>query len=83
VLDLSDIEQIDVDGIDALDAIAELAAEDDIRFCLVFPPKGVDRRRLNVVELSMRFLTFSSVNEALQPHERPAKRSNGLAPNIR
>lgn len=67
VLDLSDIEQIDVDGIDALDAIVELAAKDDIRFCLVFPPKGVDRRRLNVVELSKRFQTFSSVNEALQP----------------
>jgi anti-anti-sigma regulatory factor len=67
VLDLSDIEQIDVDGIDALDAIAELAAMDDIRFCLVFPPKGVERRRLNLVELSKRFETFSSVDEVLQP----------------
>ena len=83
VLDLSYIEQIDVHGIDTLDVAAELAAEDDIRFCLVFPPKGVRRRRLNVVELSKRFQTFSSVNEALlHPHERLAQRSNGLSPNI-
>jgi anti-anti-sigma regulatory factor len=84
LLDLSDIEQIDEQGIDTLDVAAELAAEDDIRFCLVFPPKGLHRRRLNVVELSKRFQTFSSVNEALQhPHERLAQRSNGLSPYIR
>jgi anti-anti-sigma regulatory factor len=84
VLDLSDIEQIDVHGIDALEAAAELAAEDDIRFCLVFPPERVHPRRLNLVELSKRFQTFSSVNEALQhPHEPLAQRSNGLSPNIR
>jgi anti-anti-sigma regulatory factor len=83
VLDLSDIDQIDVHGIAALDVVAELAAEDDIRFCLVFPPKGVRRRRLNVVDLSKRFQTFSSVNEALQhPHEWLAQRPNRLSPNI-
>jgi anti-anti-sigma regulatory factor len=84
VLDLSDIEQIDLDGIDTLDVAAELAAEDDVRFCLVLPPKGIHRHCLNVVELSKRFQTFSSVNEAVQHHhERLAGHSNGLSPNIR
>jgi anti-anti-sigma factor len=75
VLDLSDIEQIDADGIDALHSVAELADEDDIRLCLVVLPKGAVRACLQVVELMKTFQTFSSVTEALQhPHDRPAQR---------
>jgi anti-anti-sigma factor len=66
VLDLSDIEQIDADGIDALHSVAELADEDDIRLCLVVLPKGAVRACLQVVELMKTFQTFSSVTEALQ-----------------
>jgi anti-anti-sigma regulatory factor len=66
VLDLSDIEQIDTDGIDAVHSIAELADEDDIRFCLVIPPKGAVRDCLKVVEVTKTFQTFSSITEALQ-----------------
>ena len=68
VLDLSDVEQMDADGIDALQSIAELADEDDIRFCLVAPPKGVLRTCRKVVELTKMFQTFSSITEALQHH---------------
>ena len=70
VLGLSDIEQIDGDGIDALHSVAELADEDDIRLCLVVLPKGAVRACLQVVELMKTFQTFSSVTEALQhPHD--------------
>jgi anti-anti-sigma regulatory factor len=73
VLDLSDIEQVDADCIDALQSVAELADDDDIRLCLVVSPKGAVRACLKVVELTKTFQTFSSVTEALQhPHERPA-----------
>jgi anti-anti-sigma regulatory factor len=72
VIDLSDIEQIDADGIDALHSVAELADEDDIRFCLVVPPKGAVRTRLKVAEVTKTFQTFSSITEALQ-HPWPAR----------
>jgi anti-anti-sigma regulatory factor len=73
VLELSDIEQIDGDGIDALHSVAELAAEDDIRLCLVILPKSAVRACLKVVELMKAFPTFFSVTEALQHHhDRPA-----------
>jgi anti-anti-sigma regulatory factor len=65
VLDLSDIEQIDADGIDTLHSVAELADEDDIRFCLVISPKGSFRAGPKVVELTKTFQTFSSITEAL------------------
>lgn len=68
VLDLSDVEQIDADGIDALHSIADLADEDDIRFWLVVPPKGALRTCLKVVELTKLVQTFSSITEALQHH---------------
>jgi anti-anti-sigma regulatory factor len=58
VLDLSDIEQIDGDGIDALHSVAELADEDDIRLCLVILPKGAVRACLKVVELMKTLQTF-------------------------
>ena len=74
VLDLSDVEQIDADGIDALHSIAELADEDDIRFCLVVPPKGARRTCLKIVELTKMFQTFSSITEALQhQHDGPGQ----------
>jgi anti-anti-sigma regulatory factor len=66
VLDLSDIEQIDADGIDALSLVAGLADEDDIRFCVVVPPKGAVRVCLKVVEVTTTFQTFASITEALQ-----------------
>jgi anti-anti-sigma regulatory factor len=66
VLDLSDIEQIDADGIDALHSVAALADEDDIRFCLVVPPKGAVRACLKVVEVTKTFQTFASITEALE-----------------
>jgi anti-anti-sigma regulatory factor len=72
VIDLSDIEQIDADGIEALHSVAELADEDDIRFCLVVPPKGAGRTRLKVAEVTKTFQTFSSITEALQ-HPWPAR----------
>ena len=68
VVDLSDVEQIDVDGIDALRSVAELADEDGIRFCLVVPPKGAVRNWLKVVELTKMLQTFSSLTDALQHH---------------
>jgi anti-anti-sigma regulatory factor len=48
VLDLSDIEHINADGIDALHSVAELADEDDIRFCLVVPRSVSDGLSANV-----------------------------------
>jgi anti-anti-sigma regulatory factor len=68
VLDLSDVEQMDADGIDALHSIAELADEGDIRFCLVVLPKGELRTCRRVVELTKMFQTFLSITEALQHH---------------
>ena len=68
VLDMSGVEQIDAGGIDALHSVAELADEDDIRFCLVVPPKGALRSCLKLVELTKMFQTFSSITEALQHH---------------
>jgi anti-anti-sigma regulatory factor len=73
VLDLSDVEQIDADGIDAQHSIAELADEDEIRFCLVVPPKGALRTCLKVVELKEMFQTFSSITEALHHHDGPGQ----------
>jgi anti-anti-sigma regulatory factor len=75
VLDLSNIVEIDADGVDALHSVAELADEDDIRLCLVVLPKGAVRPCLKVVELTKTFQTFSSVTEALQhPRDRPTQR---------
>jgi anti-anti-sigma factor len=80
VLDLSDVEQIDADGIDALHSIAELADEDDIRFCLVVPPKDALRTCLKAVDLTKMFQTFSSITEALQQHHDGARPAlDGLA----
>jgi anti-anti-sigma regulatory factor len=74
VLDLSDVEQIDADGIDALHSIAELADEDDIQFCLVITPRGALPTCLKVVELTKVFQTFSSITEALQhDHDGPGQ----------
>ena len=64
VLDLSSLEQIDDDGVDALRAIAQLAAEDGIRFCLVVPPNVP--ACLKVGDLTKTLKTFSSITEALQ-----------------
>jgi anti-anti-sigma regulatory factor len=64
VLDLSGLEEIDADGVDALRAIAELAEEDGIRFCLVVPPNAPACQ--NVGDLTKTFETSSSVTEALQ-----------------
>lgn len=72
VIDLSDIELIDADGIEALHSVAELADEDDIRFCLVVPPKAAVRTRLKVAAVTKTFQTFSSITEALQ-HPWPAR----------
>lgn len=66
VLDLSGVQQMDADGVGALHSIAELADEDDIRFCLVVPPKGALQTCPKVVESTTQFLTFASISEALQ-----------------
>ena len=80
VLDLSDVEQIDADGIDALHSIAELADEDDIRFWLVVPPRGALRTCLKVVELTKLVQTFSSITDALQHHhDGPGQPLDGFA----
>jgi anti-sigma B factor antagonist len=74
VLDLSGVEQMDADGIDAVHSIAKLADEDDIRFCLVVPPNGALRTCLKVVELTQMFQSFSSITEALQHnHDGPGQ----------
>lgn len=66
MLDLSGVEQMDADGIGALHSIAELADEDDIRFCLVVPQKGALRTCPKVMEWTTMFQTFASITEALQ-----------------
>ncbi len=68
VLDLSGVEQIDANGVEALHSIAELADEDEIRFCLVVAPEGALRPCVKVVESMKAFQTFSSITEALQHH---------------
>jgi anti-anti-sigma regulatory factor len=71
VINLSNTVEIDSEGIDALHSVAELADEDDIRFCLVVPPEGAVRTCPKLVELTGTFQTFSSITEALQhPHDR-------------
>ena len=68
VLDLSDLEQIDADGIDALTSIAESADEEGIRFCLVVPPTCALRTRPKLAEMTTAFPAFSSITEALEHH---------------
>lgn len=77
VLDLSDSNQIDAAGIDALRSVAGLADEDDIRFCVVVPPTGAVRACMKVVELTKTFHTFASIDEAVH-HRCPRGVSDGL-----
>jgi hypothetical protein len=46
VINLSNIVEIDVDGVDALHSVAGIAAEGKIELCLVVTPDGRVRRRL-------------------------------------
>ena len=81
VLNLSDLEQIDADGIDALTSIAESADEEGIRFCLVVPPTCAVRTCRKVAEVTTVFPTFSSITEALEHHRNePASYRPGRCP---
>ena len=68
ILDLSHVEHIDADGVDALQSIAGLASEEGIRFCLVVPPNGALRGCPKVVEVTMEMPTFTSTADALRHH---------------
>jgi anti-anti-sigma regulatory factor len=66
VIDLSNIVEINSDGVDALHSVAEIAAEEDIEFCLVVTPDGRVRRRLDALKRTEFFEIFPSVIEALR-----------------
>jgi anti-anti-sigma regulatory factor len=69
VINLSNIVQINSDGVDALDSVAEIAVEGGIEFCLVATPDGRVRRRLDSLKRTESFEIFPSVIEALR-HSR-------------
>ncbi|BBZ28865.1 hypothetical protein MMAD_31600 [Mycolicibacterium madagascariense] len=73
VLDMSDLEQLDGDGIAALTSIAELAAAEGIRFCLVVPPQSALSTHPQVATLMETFPTFGSVADALQGRPSPGQ----------
>jgi anti-anti-sigma regulatory factor len=66
VIDLSNIMEINSDGVDALHSVAEIAVEGDIEFCLVARPDGRVRRRLDSLKRTESFEIFPSVIEALR-----------------
>jgi anti-anti-sigma regulatory factor len=66
VINLSNIVEINSDGVDALHSVAEIAAEGDIQFCLVATPDGRVRRRLDALQRTEFFAIFPSVIEALR-----------------
>ena len=66
VLDLCEVSNIDVVGLDVLHTAAGLAAEDDIWFCLVDTPDGAVRVGLDAVGSAKDFEIFSSVTHALR-----------------
>jgi anti-anti-sigma regulatory factor len=69
VTDLSNIASVDAGGVDALHSVAGIAAEEDIKFCLVATPDGTVRRRLDALQRTEFFEIFPSVTEALR-HSR-------------
>jgi anti-anti-sigma regulatory factor len=69
VINLSNIVEIDADGVDALHSVAEIAAEWDVECCLVVTPDGRVRRRLDALKRTEFFEIFPSVIEALR-HSR-------------
>ena len=66
VINLSNIVEINSDGVDALHSVAEIAVEGDIEFCLVATPDGRVRRRLDSLKRTESFEIFPSVIEALR-----------------
>jgi anti-anti-sigma regulatory factor len=66
VINLSNVVEIDADGVDALHSVAGIAAEGDIKFCLVVTPDGRVRRRLDALKRTEFFEIFPSVIEALR-----------------
>lgn len=66
VMNLSNIVEMNSDGVDALHSIAELAVEGEIDFCLVAAPDGRVRRRLDALKRTAFFEIFPSVIEALR-----------------
>jgi anti-anti-sigma regulatory factor len=66
VINLSNIVEINSDGIDALHSVAGIAVEGDIEFCLVATPDGRVRRRLDSLKRTECFEIFPTVIEALR-----------------
>jgi anti-anti-sigma regulatory factor len=66
VMNLSNIIEINSEGIDALHSVAEMAVGEDIDFCLVAAPDGRARRRLDALKRTEFFEIYSSVIEALR-----------------
>ena len=65
VLDLSDVTATDVDGVAALAAIAMMAGEPDIAFCLVLATGGAVESSLAKAHLTELFEILPSVTAAL------------------
>jgi anti-anti-sigma regulatory factor len=69
VINLSNIVEMNSDGVDALHSVAEIAVEGDIEFCLVATPGGRVLRRLDAMKRTEFFEIYPSVIEALR-HSR-------------
>ena len=61
ILDLTQVECIDADGIDTLHVATELTADEDIGLGLVAPAMGVVRAGLDAVDATDTFEIFTSV----------------------
>jgi anti-anti-sigma regulatory factor len=66
VINLSNIVEINSDGVDALHSVAEIAVEGDVELCLVATPDGRVLRRLDALKRTEFFEIFPSVIEALR-----------------
>jgi anti-anti-sigma regulatory factor len=59
VINLSNIVEINSDGVDALHSVAEIAVEGDIEFCLMATPDRRVRRRLDALKRTALFRNLS------------------------
>jgi anti-anti-sigma regulatory factor len=69
VINLSDVAEIDVYGLDALHSAAWIAAEVAVECCLVAMPNGRVQTQVGCIAAAQFFETFPSVIEALR-HSR-------------
>lgn len=70
VVDLRTVTRIDVNGIDTLLTVAELAAGEDILLCLVMSPAGPVAAALEAAGSSETFEIFSTISDALRSAKR-------------